>query len=68
MDHKFVYPIVRPLPRRGIDIAAERWPASQSLVVATARALGQRHSNAGAAGASLHAFAQPGQTPRMQVW
>jgi hypothetical protein len=65
MDHTFVYPIVRPLPRRGIDTATERWPGSQSLVIATESTLGQRHRNADPAGASLHAFAQPGQTPRM---
>jgi hypothetical protein len=66
MEHKFVYPIVRPIPRREIDAAPAPWPSSDGRVAASA--LSQRRPSINAGGASVHAFVQPPQTPRMQVW
>jgi hypothetical protein len=68
MEHKFVYPIVRPIPRREIDAAPAPWPSPDGHVAASASALSQRRPSVSPGGARVHAFAQPPQTPRMQVW
>ena len=67
MEHEFVYPIVRPLPPRGIDVAPKSWSSLDASVAATVSPLGRRRPDAGPAGAGVHVFAQPAQTPRMQV-
>jgi hypothetical protein len=68
VEHEFVYPIVRPLPPRGIDVAPELGPSSEGPFPATVSLFGLRRPNAGPADASVHGYAHPAQAPRMQAW
>ena len=68
MEHKFVYPIVRPIPRREIDAAPAPWPSSDGRVAAGASAVSQLRPSVSPGGASVRALAQSAPTPSMQVW
>jgi hypothetical protein len=68
VEHEFVYPIVRPIPRREIDAAPAPLPASDGPVATTDSPLAQRRPSGSPGGSSVRPFVQSARTPSMQVW